>query len=252
MAHPFEITKDFEVDATPEQTWDAVATGPGMDSWFLGRNEIEQREGGSARWTIGGFTIESTVTTWDPPRRFVNTGPEMPDGSLHKFDYTLEERDGGRTRVRYVHSGMLGGDWEAEYDAMSEGDPMYLHKLAEYLEFFRGRLGTPIEAVVQDGPSQGETMARFRKALGLADAVAVGDPVEVDLDGPGRIEGVVDYIAPPFIGVRSDDAMYRFIRGFDGSVLIGHHLFAEGADRQAAEEIWHRWLAAQFGSGATA
>jgi len=246
-AHPFEITKEFDVEATPEETWEAVATGPGMDSWFLGRNEVEPREGGTARWTIGGFTIESTVTTWDPPRRFVNTGPEMPDGSLHKFDYTLEERAGGRTRVRYVHSGMLGGDWEAEYDAMSEGDPMYLDKLAEYLEFFRGRLGVPVEAMVPNGPGLGETMARFRRALGLADAVALGDPVQADLDHVGRIDGAVDYVGRSFIGVRTGDAMYRFIHGFEGSAMVGHHLFAPGVERTEAESAWGAWLAGLFG-----
>src|SRR5437870_13125684 len=36
MAHRFEITKDLEVGATPEEVWEAIATGPGMDSWFMG------------------------------------------------------------------------------------------------------------------------------------------------------------------------------------------------------------------------
>ena len=31
MAHPFEVRKDIEVDATPEQVWEAIATGPGID-----------------------------------------------------------------------------------------------------------------------------------------------------------------------------------------------------------------------------
>ena len=28
------------------------------------------------------------------------------------------------------------------------------------------------------------------------------------------------------LGVRTDDGLYRFIRGFDGSVAVGHHLFS--------------------------
>jgi hypothetical protein len=37
---------------------------------------------------------------------------------------------------------MLGDDWEAEYDALKEGDGMYLQKLAVYLKHFPGRTST--------------------------------------------------------------------------------------------------------------
>ncbi|HET9722312.1 MAG TPA: SRPBCC domain-containing protein, partial [Actinomycetota bacterium] len=40
MAHRFEIDKTIEVGATPEQVWQAITTGPGLDSWFMGRNEV--------------------------------------------------------------------------------------------------------------------------------------------------------------------------------------------------------------------
>lgn len=43
MGHPFEIELEEHLPATPEQVWDAIATGPGVDSWFMGRNEIEAR-----------------------------------------------------------------------------------------------------------------------------------------------------------------------------------------------------------------
>jgi uncharacterized protein YndB with AHSA1/START domain len=48
MGHPFELEQQAVVDATPEQVWEAIATGPGLESWFLGRNEIEPYEGGKA------------------------------------------------------------------------------------------------------------------------------------------------------------------------------------------------------------
>jgi uncharacterized protein YndB with AHSA1/START domain len=153
MAHEFEIARDIDVEAPPERVWEAVATGRGWDSWFMGRNEIEPRQGGRVRWSIGDFTAESTVTTWDPPRRFVSTGVESPDGSKHQFDYRIDQREGGGSTIRYVHSGMLGGDWEAEYEAMSEGDPMYLAKLAEYITYFSGRFATSIDAHGPDVPT---------------------------------------------------------------------------------------------------
>jgi uncharacterized protein YndB with AHSA1/START domain len=247
MAHEFEIARDIDVEAPPERVWEAVATGRGWDSWFMGRNEIEPRQGGRVRWSIGDFTAESTVTTWDPPRRFVSTGVESPDGSKHQFDYRIDQREGGGSTIRYVHSGMLGGDWEAEYEAMSEGDPMYLAKLAEYITYFSGRFATSIDAHGPDVSDRDRALATFRQALGLGDDAAVDDKVRLTPEGLEPIEGVVDYVSPSFLGVRSDDAIYRFIYGFDGSTMVGHHLFAEGVDRQRAEAAWSSWLTRVFG-----
>jgi uncharacterized protein YndB with AHSA1/START domain len=246
MAHSFEIAQDVEVDASPEQVWEAIATGPGLDSWFMGHNQIEPREGGTGRWSIGDYTLESTITTWDPPNRFVNTGAEEPDGSFHQFDYRLEDRGGGRTAIRYVHTGMLSGDWEAEYEAMSEGDPMYFHKLVQYLTYFSGRFATGVEAHGPQVPDREDAMTEFTRGLGLRGEVTEGDPVRLTPDGIAPIDGVVDFVSPHFLGVRSSDALYRFIHGFDGTVMIGHHLFAGGVDQQEAEKAWGSWLDGLF------
>ena len=254
MAHEFEIARDIDVDASPERVWEAIATGPGWDSWFMGRNEIEPRQGGTVRWSIGGFTAESTVTAWDPPRRFVSTGTEGPDGSMHRFDYRIDEREGGGSTIRYVHSGMLGGDWEAEYEAMSEGDPMYLAKLAEYITYFSGRFATPIDAQgpnVPDGKRE-QVLETFRRALGLSGSVAEGDRVHLTPEGFDPIDGVIDCVSPSFLGARSSDAIYRFIYGFDGTTMVGHHLFSEDVDQQQAEGAWASWLGRVFGGAGTA
>jgi uncharacterized protein YndB with AHSA1/START domain len=247
MAHRFEIAQDLEVNASPEQIWEAIATGPGMDSWFMGRNEIEPREGGTARWSIGDFTAESTVTAWDPPKHFVFTQAEAPDGSFHQFDYRIEPRDGGRTDIRFVHSGMLGGDWEAEYEAMSEGDPMYLDKLVQYLTHFPGRFAVSVEAQGPQAADREQVMASFRRGLGLSDRVAEGEMVRLTPEGLAPIDGVVDYVSRHFLGVRSDDALYRFIHGFEGTTMVGHHLFSGGVDQQEAERAWRSWLDRLFG-----
>jgi uncharacterized protein YndB with AHSA1/START domain len=243
MPHEFEIASELEVDATPEQVWEAVSTGPGWDSWFMGRNEIEPGEGGAVRWSIGGFTATSTVATWDPPKRFVSKGDVGPDGSLHQFDYQIEPREGGGSSIKYVHSGFLGGDdWETEYAAMNEGDPMYFQKLVEYVTYFSGRFATPIDAHGPNVPDRDHAFAAMRAGLGLSDDVAEGDRVRLTPDGFAPIEGVVDCVSPSFLGVRSSDALYRFIYGFDGSVMIGHHLFAAGVDQRQVEKDWAAWL----------
>ena len=113
MAHRFEITKDVEVGATPEEVWEAIATGPGMDSWFMGQSEVEPREGGRARWSIGGYTEDSTVTTWDPPKRFVfswelSCSQDLRDAKVEVIFTGVP--DG--TEVKLVHTG-----WEHKGEA---------------------------------------------------------------------------------------------------------------------------------------
>ena len=49
MAHPFEVRVEIEIEATPQQAWEAITTGRGMDAWFMGSNEIEPRLGGAVR-----------------------------------------------------------------------------------------------------------------------------------------------------------------------------------------------------------
>ncbi len=82
----------------------------------------------------------------------------------------------------------------------------------------------------------------FERGLGLDGEVAEGDHVRLIPEGLGAIEGVVDYVSPHFLGVRTSDALYRFIHGFDGTVMVGHHLFADGVDREVAERAWRAWL----------
>jgi uncharacterized protein YndB with AHSA1/START domain len=249
MGRRFELPQEAEVDAPIDRVWEAISTGRGWDSWFMGRNEVEQREGGTVSFGIGDWTETSTIQTFDPPHRFASESSPAPDGVFHRFDYALEERGGGGTRIKYMHSGMLGDDWEAEYEAMSEGDPMYFRKLLEYVTYFPGRFATSVEAI---GPNAGDdvarTMATFRGALGLADDVSVGDRVRIAPEGLDPIEGVVDEVSRSFLGVRTGDAMYRFIRGFEGSAIVGHHLFRDGVDRQRTEAAWRDWLERTFAS----
>src|SRR5205823_3034502 len=123
------------------------ATGPGINSWFVGRTEIEPREGGKYSIALPGFTHYATLTAWEPGRRLLIQGETRPDGAVMAFEYLIEGRGpdatGSSTTVlRFVHSGFLGDDWESEYDAVSRGDRMYLAKLASYLRYFPGQTAT--------------------------------------------------------------------------------------------------------------
>ncbi|GAA0966629.1 SRPBCC domain-containing protein [Acrocarpospora macrocephala] len=242
MSHEFQLTHDIDLEATPEQVWAAIATGPGIDSWFMGRNEVEPREGGVATMTMPGFTGESTVTAWEPGRRFAYRGKAAEDGSFMAMEYLIEGRDDGTTTLRFVHSGILTGDWEAEYDALKKGNPLYLRTLAQYVKHFPGRTAVPVAAFGPQQPDQDTVWAAVTRATGLSKDVREGDEVHFTVDGEA-IDGVVDTVLEPsFLGVRTDDALLRFVGG-GGMVLTGHHIFRD-VDQADAERIWGDWLAA--------
>jgi uncharacterized protein YndB with AHSA1/START domain len=250
VPHEFELREEVTVDATPEQVWEAIATGPGIDAWFMGRNEVEPREGGTVRMTLGGHAEEATVTAWEPPRRFAYRG-EGEDGSFMAFEYLIEGRQGGGTLVRLVQSGVLGGDdWEREYDSLRTGWSMYLRTLAHYLAHFPGRTATPVSA---QGPEQADhdrVWEGLTRGLGLPVTVTEGEQARFTLDGAEH-QGVVDAVHRPgsadepiFLGVRTRDGLYRFV-GRGGMVAVGHHVFAD-VDQQQAERAWQAWLARLF------
>lgn len=244
MSHNFEVTNEIDLDATPEQVWDAIATGPGIDSWFMGKNEVEPREGGRASMEMPGVSAGSTVTTWQPPHHFAFRSDAAEDGAFMAFEYLIEGRDGGSSSLRLVHSGMMTGDWEDQYDALRKGNPLYLRTLAQYLRHFPGRTAVPVAAFAPPQSDQDQVWATITRATGLSVDAREGDKVNFTV-GDQSFDGVVDtVVAPTFLGVRTDDALLRFVGG-GGMILTGHHIFAD-IDKAEAEKTWGAWLAALF------
>src|SRR2546430_9031328 len=104
----------------------------------------------------------------------------------------------------------------------------------------RSRTATPISAFVPQ-VDQKRAWVVFKGALGLSGTIAEGDQVHFTSEGVAPVEGVVDYVSPETLGVRTSDGLYRFIHGLDGTVVLGHHLFSD-VDRHATERAWQSWL----------
>ncbi|HEY0389357.1 MAG TPA: SRPBCC domain-containing protein [Gaiellales bacterium] len=236
MSREFEIRREVELPGTPEQVFAAVATGNGTAGWMFPTGE-------GAPSQVGEEFAGHRVTVLDPPNHFA-VRAEGEDGSVNSLDYRIERRGSGAL-LRYVHSGVITDDWDTQYDGADRHTDFYLHSLGEYLAHFAGRDVTYVGA---DGPKEAlgpEAFAAVRAALGVREDGAVGDRVDVELPGIGRLRGEVDYLDDMFIGVRADDALYRFYgRGSMGMpVFAGHHLFAPGVDGPAAQAAWEAWLA---------
>ncbi|MFD0970083.1 SRPBCC family protein [Plantactinospora endophytica] len=246
MGHKFELRKEIELAATPEQVWAAIATGPGIDSWFMGQTEVDPREGGRNTFTMAGHTEESTVTAWEPGKRFAYGTEPGPDGGFMAIEYLIEGRDQGSTVLRLVQSGVLGDNWETEYEAMQVGWDMYLGTLAAYVRHFPGRHAAQVAAFRPGAGEPDQVWAAVAGAFGISGEVVEGAPARLVLDGLAPIEGTVDLAGlPTYFGVRTDDALYRFLySGTDrGSALVlNHHLFDAGADQVGAHRAWQEWL----------
>lgn len=242
MGHAWEQRDEAVVAATVEEVWAAIATGPGVDSWFMGRNRVDPGPAGTVTTDVGGFAMTGTVTAWDPPHRFAYR-TDGPGERFVAFSYLVEGRDRSATVVRLVASGFLpGDDWEGEFEAMTAGGAMYFATLVAYLDHFAGRFATPVTVTgppVADWPA---AWAALRTGLGLGDRSAVGDLVAVTVPGVTRLDGVVDFVNAQALGIRTADGLYRFIQGYFGSVVLGHHLFTDHDEKQAGQ-AWKTWLA---------
>jgi uncharacterized protein YndB with AHSA1/START domain len=242
MGKNWEVPLEYELDATPEQVWDAIATGPGIDSWFMGVTEVEPGEGGSIRTDLGGFRQESRITAWEPNRHLAYRSVGGEGERFIAFEYLLEATGGGATVMRQVASGFLpGDDWEAEFEAMMSGGPLYTLTLRSYVEHFAGRHGVPVTAA-HPHPDFDAAWTAILGDLGVATGYAAGDTVRLAPTGLPPIEGVIDIAVDGHLGVRSDDGLYRFFRGYFAPG-VGHHVFDADADRGTLTAGWQSWLA---------
>ena len=243
MGHPFEQHKEAEVPATPDEVWAAIASGPGIDSWFMGRSDVKPGVGGTVCTVFGEYAPELDVTAWDPARWFAYRSDEAPDGRFIAYEFLIEGRSGGSTVLRAVTSGFLpGDDWADEFEAMTLGGEMYFRTLIEYLTYFAGRFAAPVTAFGPPGTTWTRDRALLCRGLGLPEAAKPGDRARLTADRIGFVDGIVYFANANSIGVRTQDALYRFLRGFGKPVIAAHHLFAEDADPARAQLAWESWL----------
>jgi hypothetical protein len=239
MGHEFEVTDHADVNATVDEVWQAIATGPGIDSWFMGRSEVAN---GMVRTVFGGYTPEAPVTASDPGKRFAYGAPPAPDGRFIAFDFLIEGRAGASTSLRLVTNGFLpGDDWADEFEAMSKGGALYFRTLVEYLNHFAGRTATPITAFGPPIDDWDRAWARLGAELGLDRPAREGDRVTI-----GGASGTVYFANEPTVGIRTDDAIYRFVQGFHGPMIAMHNLFEPATDSAEAEQYWQAWLSRVF------
>ena len=112
------VQVEVEVPGTPEEVWQAIATGPGVSSWFV---PTEILEDGTVVAQFGpGMESRATRTAWEPPHRFA---AESATERTSKHDRIITEPDHApaacqRSMAGWTSRGMEAVAMAATADAM--------------------------------------------------------------------------------------------------------------------------------------
>jgi uncharacterized protein YndB with AHSA1/START domain len=251
------IDLDVEVPGTPEQVWEAIASGPGITAWFVPA-KVDGRAGGTVELDFGpGYGAETTrITAWDPPRRFVAEVAGEGDRPSFATEWLVEAREGGTCVVRLIQSGFGGGaEWDAEYDATQAGWRLFLYNLRLYLTHFPGQR---CSSILVNGKAAGPVDRAFGElaaTLGLPTGADEGDRVAATAPGAPQLDGVVERAEPNMLTLLLDKPARGV--GFVVAEPIGDgtahaslyaYLFGDGAAEVAAsdEPAWRAWMQRHF------
>ena len=252
------IAVETEVPGTPEEVWQAIATGPGITSWFV-PTQLEERAKGSMVMNFGpGMESKAEIQEWDPPRRFTAENKEGmgPGSPAMATEWTIEAKSGGTCRVRVVHSWFAStDDWDKQFESVEKGWPAFFRILNAYITHFRGQSCTQVQLMAFTSEPKEKAWTDLTQPLGLAGA-NVGQSVKSSGDAP-RLEAFVEHVAPD----KKPDLMLRLQQPAPGTaqvsampmggmvcVYVCLYLYGGEAASVAAREepVWQTWLAKLF------
>lgn len=251
------VEMELVVPGTPEQVWQAMATGPGNTAWFT-KTTIDERVGGELRFDMGDHgTSAGEVTTWEPPHRFGYVEREWSPGAPPcATEITITSRSGDRCVVRMVHSLFTSADdWDDQMEGFEKGWPAFFEVLRIYLSHFAGRPAACVMAMTKTPTTHLEAWKRLVETLGLADADA-GD--RRTTSQPEQLSGIVERIE------QSAQQRFVFMRldapapgvAIIGTYDMGAHIHVSatfyfyGDDvatlAAASKEKWTNWMNRTF------
>jgi uncharacterized protein YndB with AHSA1/START domain len=256
------VQVEVEVPGTPEEVWQAIATGPGISSWFVPA-EFEQRDGKpvAVKLNFGpGMESSSVVTAWDPPRRFAAESPGwMPGSPVIADEWSIEARGGGICVVRIVHSLFADtDDWDSQLEGTESGWPAFFRILRIYLTHFRGQRSAMMQWMAPAAGTEAEAWEALTAALGLK-AVSAGQhwtaPGTVPA-GVSKYSGVVEHVTQSPYGalLRLDKpgpgtaALGAVNFGGQSMVTLNFYLYGDQAAGTVAREtpLWEAWVQEHF------
>ncbi len=251
------VQVEVEVPGTPEEVWQAIATGPGISSWFV-PTEFEVRDGKPVAVTLNfgpGMESRSVVTTWDPPRKFAAQGEGWGGSPPIADEWSVEARGGGICVVRVVHSLFAStDDWDNQLEGTESGWPAFFRILRIYLTHFRGQRSAMTQFMAPVAGTEAEAWETLTAAFGLkgvnagqrwtapAGVPALGGVMEHFSQSPRNALLRLDTPAP---GVTALGAVT-----FGGQTLVtlSVYLYGDQAAGTVARETpsWQAWIQERF------
>ena len=252
------VQVEVEVPGTPEEVWQAIATGPGISSWFVPA-EFEERDGKPVAVTLNfgpGMESRSAVTTWDPPRKFAAQGEGWGGSPAIADEWSVEARGGGICVVRVVHSLFATtDDWDNQLEGTESGWPGFFRILRIYLTHFRGQRSAMMQWIAPAAGTVEEAWDTLTAALGVK-GLSVAQRWKTPA-GVSPLGGVVEYLTEnPY------DALLRLDKPGPGVAALGAvtypggqsmvamnlYLYGDQAAGTVAREtpLWHAWFQEHF------
>ena len=252
------VQVEVEVPGSPEEVWRAIASGPGISSWFV-PTEFEELDGKpvAVKANFGpGMLSTSAITAWEPPRRFAAQGEGWGGSPPIATEWQVEARDGGVCLVRVVHSLFAStDDWDDQLHAVESGWPGFFRTLRIYLTHFRGEASAVVQFVVPFAGSEDQAWDALTGALAVK-GLDVGGHWTAPAGAPA-VAGVAEYLSD-----KPHDALLRLSQPGPGVVALGafncgadqsmaaltfYHYGQEAAATAARERsLWQAWIAQRF------
>ena len=250
------VQVEVEVPGTPEEVWQAIATGPGISSWFM-PTEFEERGGKpvAVKMNFGpGMEINSPVTAWEPPRMFTAQGEGWAGSPPIATEWSVETRAGGTCIVRVVHSLFAStNEWDNQLEATESGWPAFFRTLRIYLTHFRGQRSAIMQFVAPFMGTEAEAWDTLTTAL-EAKGLSVGQRWTTPTGVP-PLSGVVEYSTQsPYDALLRLDNLKPGILALGayncGPIMVAMNVYFYGdsaADTVARElPLWQAWFQERF------
>ncbi len=251
------VQVEVEVPGSPEQVWQAIATGPGISSWFV-PTQVEERVGGAVKANFGpGMESESTVTQWNPPQTFSAEGSGMsPEAPPMATQWIVEAKSGDTCVVRVVHSWFASTDeWDGQFESVEQGWNAFFKILRLKLQHFPTLPGAAFDVA---GMGDGEGWAFLNASLGLTGA-SVGEELTSPANAPslsGKVVEVTDTDEKHLMLLTSTPGpgiCHLFAMPMGGATYLSvrFFLFGENAAEEAdqAQPEWTHWFTERFPMG---
>ena len=230
------VQVEVEVPGTPEEVWQAIATGPGISSWFV-PTEFEERDGKpvAVKLNFGpgmeprcrGDGLGSAPDVRRGGRGLVRGSPPIAT------EWSVEARAGGVCVVRVVHSLFAStDDWDNQLEGTESGWPGFFRILRLYLTHFRGQRSALMQWMAPAAGTEAEAWETLTAALGLK-GVSVGQRWTAPAGVPA-LGGVVEPVNQnPY------DALLRLDKPGPGVAALGAVNFP--AARHGGDQFLPLW-----------